>query len=96
MKDANVDLMPVLQDGKLVGVLDEDAISDSGAGDPKKQVGELMRKPLFVEERITIDDAVKYLIEHSLSRLPVVESRASMRCAGIVGATELLRAKKQP
>lgn len=90
MKDANIDLVPVVEDGMLVGIVDENDVSDAGA----QHVGEIMEKPLFVEENSSVDDAVKFLIKQGLSRIPVVDSKVMMHCIGIVCSSDLLREKK--
>jgi osmoprotectant transport system ATP-binding protein len=96
MKGSNVDLLLVLQDGRLMGLVGEAALADTHLVDiSSAPVSGIMQEPWCVEEKSSIDDAVKYVIEHNLSRLPVVSSKKSMQCTGTVGSTELARAKKQ-
>ena len=99
LKSANVDLMPVIDDGRLVGIIDETALlpySDKNAkSEVEKRVSEIMKRPLFLEENSTVDEAIKYTIKHSLTRLPIVDSIENMMCLGMVSTTELLSAKKK-
>jgi CBS domain-containing protein len=94
MKSSNVDLLLVVHDGALVGIVSESAFAGVPDSDSAKPIEGIMQAPLCVEESSSINDAVKYLIEHDLGRLPVVSSKKSMKCAGTVGSTELVRAKK--
>ena len=96
MKSSNVDLLLVLQDGRLMGIVDDAALADIHLTDASAApVSGIMQEPLCLEEKSSVDDAVKYVIEHNLSRLPVVLSKKEMRCTGTVSSTELIRAKKQ-
>lgn len=96
MKSSNVDLLLVLQDGKLVGTVDDSSLADVHLTDTSvAPVSGVMREPWCLEEKDSIDNAVKYVIEHNLSRLPVVSSKKSMQCTGTVSSTELVREKKK-
>jgi osmoprotectant transport system ATP-binding protein len=93
IKSSNVDFLLVVQDGRLAGTL---GLADtSAAGDQSRPVSGVMQKPLCLEEGSSVDDAVRYVIEHGLTRLPVVVNKKEMRCSGIVSSTALIRAKKQ-
>ncbi len=95
MKNSNVDLLLVLQDGKLVGIVAGAAFAGISGGASTAPVRSMMHEPWCMEESSSVNDAVKYVIEHNLSRLPIVSSKKSMQCTGTVGSTELVRAKKQ-
>ncbi len=94
MKTASVNLLPVVKHGKLLGMLKEEdlltyllAHSDS----LDETIGKLVKKPIFAEEKSSLGDAVKLVVKNELSRLPIVESRRSMKCIGIVSTTDLLK-----
>ncbi|MGC8586209.1 MAG: CBS domain-containing protein [Candidatus Micrarchaeia archaeon] len=95
MKNTNVGIMPVIEDEKLVGILDEHALMNeakAGLGElSKKEVRSIMKEPLYVRVDNTIDEALDYIIVHNASRVAVVDS--NMRCVGIVSATEILDLK---
>ncbi len=95
MKNTNVGIMPVVEDERLVGILDEQALMNEakiGVDElSKKEVRSIMKEPLYVRIDNTIDEALDYIIEHNASRVAVVDS--SMRCVGIVSATEILDLK---
>ncbi|MDE1871495.1 MAG: CBS domain-containing protein [Candidatus Micrarchaeota archaeon] len=91
MRDSNISMVPVLDNGRLVGILSDESVNVNGT---ENEAGALMLKPLFVEKDRSLDYAIKYLISHRLNRVPVVESSIGMICIGIVTASELLKAKK--
>ncbi|MDE1833094.1 MAG: CBS domain-containing protein [Candidatus Micrarchaeota archaeon] len=96
LKSTNVGLLPVISDGRLVGVIDDKLLlryETEKSFSLEERVERLMKKPVFVEMDGTVDAAMKYVIEHGLTRLPVVSSGVDMKCVGVVSATELLAAK---
>lgn len=96
LKSTNVGLLPVISDGRLVGVIDDKLLlryETEKSFSLEERVERLMKKPVFVEMDSTVDSAMKYVIEHGLTRLPVVNSGVDMKCVGVVSATELLAAK---
>jgi len=94
MKNTNVGIMPVLDDTKLVGVLDEQFVLESASKDISQlidsAVGSVMKKPFYISASESIDDAIDYIIAHKASRIPVVDSEQNMRCLGLISATEIL------
>jgi CBS domain-containing protein len=92
IEESNISLLPVVEDQRLVGVVTEEQLREKALEDGAIET--LMKKPLFLEKGKSIDDAIKYLMKHSISRVPVVESTIGMKCVGIVSASELLKAKK--
>ncbi len=96
MKSSNVDTLLVLQDGLLVGIVYETMLSDITPSDiSSAHVSSIMNEPWCLEEKSSVDDAVKYMIERNIARLPVVQSKKSMRCTGTVSSTDLIHAKRQ-
>lgn len=91
LEDSNLSLAPVLEDGRLVGIVTSEQLKEKANGITVKSV---MQKPIFVEKEKSIDYAIKYLLKHRINRVPVVESEIGMRCIGIVTASDLLKAKK--
>jgi len=94
MKNTNVGIMPVLDDTKLVGVLDEQFVLESASKDISQlidsTVDSVMKKPFYISASESIDDAIDYIIAHKASRIPVVDSEQNMRCLGLISATEIL------
>lgn len=90
MEGSNLDALPVLEDGRLVGIVRMEALRSSSSD----SINAAMQKPLFVEMESSIDHGIKYMLARSLSRVPVVDSAIGMRCIGTVSASRLLSAKK--
>ena len=96
LKSTNVGLLPVISDGRLVGIIDDKLLlryETEKSFSLDEKVEYIMKKPVFVEMDSTVDASMKYVIEHGLTRLPVVNSDVDMKCVGVVSATELLSAK---
>ena len=90
MSRSNADILPVLEDGRLVGIINEDSLNPNSSDSVRK----LMRKPLFVEKNRNVDYCIKYILKHGISRVPVVDSAIGMKCIGTVSSSQLLKAKK--
>ncbi|MDE1851863.1 MAG: CBS domain-containing protein [Candidatus Micrarchaeota archaeon] len=89
MQTSRVSVMPVLEDGHLVGMVTRKCIeTDNGS---HSVIGDIMSKPIFVEENDSHDKAVKEMIGHGISRVPVVNNRKDMHCIGIITSTDIVR-----
>ncbi len=92
-KGSNVDTIPVVDHGTLVGILNEEDVLWHQMEDKNSDnhaVAKVMKKPVFVAANAPIKEAIRVVTQNQLTRLPVVDSKQSMRCIGIVTATELL------
>ncbi len=84
-RNSGVSVLPVISEGRLVGVLDVSSLhGDSG------RVSGAMMDPIFVEEGSSREDARRTLLKHGLARLPVVDSKEGMRCLGTVSSSDLI------
>lgn len=96
LKSSGVNLLVMVESGKLHGTIEEDDlntyISSNPAEKMKEQVRTIAKRPVFVEAGESIESAIEKTMENNLTRLPVVDSVSSMRCVGIVTASELLKA----
>ncbi|MGC8496050.1 MAG: HPP family protein [Candidatus Micrarchaeia archaeon] len=95
MKNTNVGLMPVVDSGKLVGMIDEQLlIEEAKKGiEANYEISTIMKKPFFIAANAKIDEAMDYMVKNKVSRVPVVDSTEGMKCVGIVSATEVLESK---
>ena len=95
IKTSGVNALPVLEDGKLVGVVGEDELLDFIAnhdeGMRNQSVITVSKKPVFAEQNDPVSKAIHKLVDNRLTRLPIVDSAGSMLCVGIVSASELLK-----
>lgn len=90
LQDSNLSIMPVLNDGVLVGIVSEEELK----GRPGGEVKGIMRKPLYIEMGKSIDYAIKYIMRNNIDRVPVVESSMGMRCIGTISSSALLKEKR--
>lgn len=91
MNSMHVEIIPVLSDGKLSGiVVDSDLKDVEGA----ETVGAVMRRPVFVEEEADAKNAAKQMVENAFSRIPVVNNAKDMHCVGVINSTDVVKSLK--
>lgn len=84
--------LPVIEDGKLLGILTDRDIRSAAAASSLEQgmVGEAMtRNVITVAPETPIQEAAKLMVVHHIGGLPVVRGRALV---GIITETDLLNA----
>lgn len=92
MQTSKVSVMPVLEEGHLVGIVTRKCIeTDNGA---HSAIGDIMSKPIFVEESDSHQKAVREMLGHGISRVPVVNNRKEMRCVGMITSTDIVKEMK--
>ncbi len=91
MKSMHVELMPVISEGRLCGIVID---SDIAYCEGNEAVGHIMRKPQFAEADSDSTEAAKKMVENAFPRLPVVDSRRNMHCIGIVSSTDIVKSSK--
>jgi CBS domain-containing protein len=93
-KISGVDILPILENNRLVGILSVDEIQHYVSGNPSKgadSVKKLSKQPVFLEANETKQSAIDKIIKTGLTRVPVVENKSTMRCIGTVDSTNLLK-----
>ena len=92
MRENNIAGLPVVEDGKLVGILtNRDIRFFLGK---KIKVSELMTKDVITaEEGITLEDAVKIMHKHRIEKLPIVRDG---KIVGLITAKDVLKREKYP
>ncbi len=93
-ENSGVDLILIVDNERLVGVILQEELQDYLTANPNSanQVANIAKRPIFVAASDTVSSAVGKAMENNISRLPVVDSLATMKCVGVVTATELLKA----
>ena len=85
--------LPVVQGGRLVGILSDRDVSQFLAGRPQGADLEvalaMTRSPVAVTPGTPVEEAADLLVRHSIHSLPVVEATGQL--VGIVTASDLLR-----
>jgi CBS domain-containing protein len=97
MRDGDFGSMPVVDDGRLVGVLtDRDIVVRAVAErlDPATvRVGEVAsREPVTVPPSEALDDAMELMARHKVRRLPVVDGG---RLVGVVSQADIALGAKE-
>ncbi len=92
MRENNIAGLPVVENGKLVGILtNRDIRFYSGE---KIKVSELMTKEVITaEEGITLDEAIKIMHKHRIEKLPIVKNG---KLVGLITAKDILKREKYP
>ena len=92
MRENNIAGLPVVENGKLVGILtNRDIRFYSGE---KIKVSELMtRDVITAEEGITLDEAIKIMHKHRIEKLPIVKNG---KLVGLITAKDILKREKYP
>lgn len=82
--------LPVMNNGKLVGIITErDLRQHWGYLDPTKVDAAMTPDPVTITPRVTAEDVARLMLQHKIGGLPVVESG---QLVGIVSTSDLLRA----
>lgn len=82
--------LPVVQDGRLVGIITErDLRQHIGYLDATRVDGAMTAAPMTVRPSSSVQDAARLLLEHKVGGMPVVEDG---KLVGIVTTSDLLKA----
>jgi len=103
MKEHKIRMLPVLQRGKLVGIVSDNDLKRASASDAtmldvhemlylisKIKVKDIMaRNPLTVSPDFTVEETAELLMEHKVSGVPVVE--AGGKLVGVITRDDLFK-----
>ncbi|MBW1707120.1 MAG: CBS domain-containing protein, partial [Deltaproteobacteria bacterium] len=103
LKENDINMLPVMEKGKLVGVLTDRDVKRSSASDAttleihellflisKIKVKDIMTKdPVTVPSDFTIEETAEVLLEKNISGVPVVDKK---KVVGAITQTDIFRA----
>jgi len=103
MKKSNVRRLPVIDDGRLVGIVTRGDVREAGPSDAtslsiyelnyllaKLTVSEIMTKdPITVTPETSLHDVAKIMLEKKIGGLPVVDGK---KVVGIITESDVFRA----
>lgn len=103
MRDKNIRMLPVLDKGKLVGIITDRDLKRASASDAtaleiheilylldKITIKDIMtQKPITVPDNFTVEETAKILLDNKINGVPVVDRKGAI--IGVVTQTDLFR-----
>jgi acetoin utilization protein AcuB len=90
MQEGGFRRLPVLQDGKLIGIITDRDLREHGQLLERTKTRSVMTKDLLtVTPRATLEQAAKLMLSHKISGLPVTDAG---RLVGIITTSDILQA----
>jgi len=98
MRDGDMGSVPVVEDGRLVGIVTRSDLMRSLEKDPAGNTAVLdagTRNPVVAYEDEPIADAVARMLDRDIGRLPVVDRADPARLIGYLGRAGVLAARQK-
>src|SRR5512146_1844291 len=90
MRSGGFRRLPVVSDGKLVGIISErDLREHRGHLEHTKVNGVMTEKPVTVGPGVTVEEAARIMVEEQIGGLPVVEGG---HLVGVISVTDVMNA----
>jgi acetoin utilization protein AcuB len=90
MESGDFRAVPVITDGKLVGIITDRDIRKHWQKPQEAKIGAIMSEhPICVSPEDSVNEAVRMLLAHKIGGLPVIEKD---QVIGIITTTDILRA----
>ncbi|ADT85019.1 IMP dehydrogenase [Thermococcus barophilus] len=89
MEKHDIDGLPVIKDGKVVGIVSK---KDIAAKEGQKVKDIMTKEVITVEEDISVEEAMKIMVKNRIDRLPVVNKKGKL--IGLITMSDLVLRKK--
>ena len=90
MESGHCRRLPVMENGKMIGILTErDIRSHLGYLDSTQVDAAMTADPVSITPQTSVEDAARLMLEHKIGGLPIMESG---ELVGIISTTDILRA----
>jgi IMP dehydrogenase len=95
MTDQSVSGIPIIDGGKLVGIISRRDVRPIVKAEPNKKIVEVMtRDVVTARESIKVDEAIDIMYEHKVERLPIINDKGSL--LGIISMQNILEKRQYP
>src|SRR5271157_298085 len=95
MVDQSVSGIPIIEGGRLVGIISRRDVRPIVKAEPNKKIVEVMtRDVVTARESIKIDEAIDIMYEHKVERLPIINDKGSL--IGIISMQNILEKRQYP
>ena len=95
MTEQSTSGIPIIDNGKLVGIISRRDIRPIVKSEPNKKIGDVMtRDVVTAHESVTIDEAIDIMYENKVERLPIINDKGSL--LGIITMQSILEKRQFP
>lgn len=95
MCEMDISGIPIIDDGRLVGIISRRDVRPIVKSDPGKRVNDVMtRDVVTASEDVKLEEAIDIMYENKIERLPVVNEKGSL--IGIISMQNILERRQYP
>ncbi|OPY29153.1 MAG: Inosine-5'-monophosphate dehydrogenase [Methanocella sp. PtaU1.Bin125] len=95
MSEQGVTGIPIIDDGKLVGIISRRDVRPIVKLEPNKKIGDVMTRGLVTAgENVTVEEAIDLMYEHKVERLPVINEKGNL--VGLILMQNILEKRQYP